>query len=53
MKKRIVSLALTLLLMLSLGSLAYAANDVKKERQGVVRIVQVFTNDGVYSSYIL
>lgn len=52
MKKRIVSLALTLLLMLSLGSLAYAANDVNSVRQGVVRIVEVFNIDGVDSSYI-
>lgn len=52
MKKRIVSLALALLLMLSLGSLAYAANDVNSVRQGVVRIVEVFNNDGVDSSYI-
>lgn len=52
MKKRIVSLALTLLLMLSLGSLAYAANDVNSVRQGVVRIVEVHNIDGVDSAYI-
>lgn len=50
MKKRIVSLALTLLLMLSLGSLAYAANDVNSVRQGVVRIVEVYNIDGVDSA---
>lgn len=50
MKKRIVSLALTLLLMLSLSSFAYAANDVNSVRQGVVRIVEVFNIDGVDSA---
>lgn len=50
MKKRIVSLVLTLLLMLSLSSFAYAANDVNSVRQGVVRIVEVYNIDGVDSA---
>lgn len=53
MKKRIVSLALTLLLMLSLSSFAYAANDVSSVRQGVVRIVEVFDVDGADSAISL